>query len=123
MKSKPYKDVSLEAYEEWEEEEMILEESEVGKIPFSMFIREMGGVSPSVSRVVGKFSVDVGVEYRFAISSCSGSLSLSFGTPAASNMSMIPILILYEEKLSVFFPMFVWRSSNISLLLRKQILH
>lgn len=68
MKSKPYKDVSVEAYEEWEEDEMVLEESEVGKIPFAMFIREMGGVSPSVSRVVGKFSVDVGVAYRFAIS-------------------------------------------------------
>ena len=58
-KPKAYKDVSFQAFDQWNDEESALEERVVGKIPFSMFIRELGGISPSVSRVKGILSVNV----------------------------------------------------------------
>ena len=56
---KAYKDVVFQAFDQWDDEESALEESVVGKIPFSMFIRELGGISPSISRVKGILSVNV----------------------------------------------------------------
>ena len=66
-KSKAYKDVSFRAFDQWDDEESALEERVVGKIPFSMFIRELGGISPSVSRVKGILSVNVRILFAYGV--------------------------------------------------------